>query len=191
MCTTSRILKIIIPVFSFLFCANAYSEQISVQGRAAPHSGIEQMQFYCLLQVETEASEDIYGQFPELVGMLESALNRNLQSKGFQDSKQGACEIEMHYAISVQEQTQLSERRHEGKPARATTDRAGKLRRGSVTINAYNEKTNRKVWTGKATNTKGVYVNLVKTADEDIEAMRQRVNTGIDKLFLRFPKRAQ
>ena len=191
MCTTSRILRIIIPVFSFLFCANAYSEQISVQGRAAPRSGIEQMQFYCLLQVETEASTDIYGQFPELAGMLESALNRNFQAKGFQDSKQGACEIEMHYAISVQEQSQLSERRFDGKPVRATTDRAGKLRRGSVTLNAYDEKSNRKVWTGKATNTEGVYVDLVKTADEDIEAMRQRVNTGIDKLFLRFPKRAQ
>ena len=119
MCTTSRILRIIVPVFSLLFCSHVYSEKISVKGRAAPHSGIEKMQFYCLLQVDAESSKDTYMKFPELTGMLESALNRNFQAKGFrQIIKRGGCDIEMQYSVSIKEQTQLSNKEYDGKPVR-------------------------------------------------------------------------
>ena len=38
---------------------------------------------------------------------------------------------------------------------------------------------------------KGVYINLTQPKDEDMNALRQRVNTAVDKMFKRFPARVK
>ena len=62
---------------------------------------------------------------------------------------------------------------------------------GQLILDAYNKSQNRKIWTGQASNTEGVYINLTQPKDEDMNALRQRVNTAVDKMFKLFPARVK
>ncbi len=168
------------------------AESIKATGRAAPHSGIEQLQSYCTIRNDSEADKGIFNDLPQLVEMIESALDRNFQAKGFNKAVTGTCEIEMHYEVAIEEQQQIKERRYgPATPAQSVTDRKGKLRMGQLILDAYNKSQNRKIWTGQASNTEGVYINLTQPKDEDMNALRQRVNTAVDKMFKRFPARVK
>ena len=179
-------------LFSLLLSFNLQAEEISVKGRAAPKSGIENMTHYCLHQFDNQSVREIYQQYPELEGMILTALHRNFEAKGFQlAADQTACELEMHHMLSVQDQAQLIERSYDRAPVRTVTDREGKLRRGALQLDAYNKETGRKIWTGMAAQTEGRYINLVKTEEVDVERTRKNVDSAVDQLFLRFPARAK
>ena len=196
MITSSSISKTIVPALLLsLFSSSAFSqasgESISVKARSAPKSGIEQMNTYCTFKADAEASKEIYDGFPELAGMVESALERNFQAKGFSKATSGACDIEMHYAVTLQEQRQLSAQKYNVPAVESGMDKKGKMRMGQLDLNAFNKAQNRQIWTGQAANTKGVYINLNKPAEQDMAGVRGRVNVAVDRLFMRFPARAQ
>ncbi|TNF98668.1 MAG: DUF4136 domain-containing protein [Gammaproteobacteria bacterium] len=196
MITSSSIIKTIIPALLLsLLSSSAFSqgsgESISVKARSAPHSGIEQMNTYCTLRADAETSKEIYDGFPELSSMIESALERNFQAKGFSRAASGACDIEMRYAVALQEQRQLSGQKYRSTAVESGMDEKGKLRMGQLDLNAYNKAQSRKIWTGQAANTEGVYINLNKPEEQDMAGVRNRVNVAVDKLFMRFPARAK
>ena len=165
---------------------------VTPQFSAESISGIEQLQSYCTIRNDSEADKGIFNDLPQLVEMIESALDRNFQAKGFNKAVTGTCEIEMHYEVAIEEQQQIKERRYgPATPAQSVTDRKGKLRMGQLILDAYNKSQNRKIWTGQASNTEGVYINLTQPKDEDMNALRQRVNTAVDKMFKRFPARVK
>jgi hypothetical protein len=43
------------------------AESIKATGRAAPHSGIEQLQSYCTIRNDSEADKGIFNDLPQLV----------------------------------------------------------------------------------------------------------------------------
>lgn len=197
--------KVIFPALLLsLSWTSAYSqesgESISAKGRSTPRSGIEQMQTFCILQTDVETSKKYYVEYPKLAPMIESALERNFVAKGFSKASSGNCDIEMHYVVTAQDQIQLggrktpltSDKNLGDVVSGAVVDKKGKMRMGSLHLDAYNKSQNRKVWTGQATNTKGAYIDLNKPTQPDRQAERERVvNTAVDKLFLRFPARAR
>ena len=69
-------------------------------------------------------------------------------------------------------------------------DVGGRLRMGKVELNAFNKKTNRHIWKGEAANVKGVYIDLEKTDNVDMDAVKVRIEGGMKRLFKRFPARA-
>lgn len=174
------------------------AEDLSVKGRAAPRSGIEQMQTFCILKVDAEKSRHLYEEYPGVADIIESAVEKNLVAKGFTKST-GQCDIEMRYNVALQEQHQLSGKRQvdtsgSGAAKRSNDtkiDVGGRLRMGAIDLNAYDKSTNRHIWKGGAVNTKGVYVDLKRPAEADMQGVEERINNAFQRLFLRFPARAK
>jgi hypothetical protein len=172
----------------------AADPEIEVKARSAPRSGIESLNTYCIVKAADEGStqtiNDLSGDFPDLASWIESALERNLVAKGFKNSGNDACDFEMHYQVSMTEQTQLSsKKKYHSTGVTSPMDERAKVRMGSLMLHAYNPAQQRKIWVGQATKTGGTVINLSKPSAPDDNQVQANINTGVDELFLRFPAR--
>ncbi len=193
---TRALLAVMLMLGWSIVIAEPKPSDLSVKGRAAPHSGIENMGTYCIQQTDAEESAHLYKQYPGVEGIIESTLDANLTGKGFTAASGDQCEIEMRYGVALHEQHQLSSKpvhKSESKSERSKDTRidvGGRLRMGKVELNAFDKKTNRHIWKGEAANVKGVYIDLEKTDNIDMDGVRVRIEDGFRRLFKRFPARA-
>jgi len=172
------------------FVSTSQAADVAVKGRSAPHSGIEQMQTFCTLSADADASRDVYDKFPGLAGMIESALDRNFTNKGFTKAAADKCDIEMRYTVATRE-GKLPSRKKYSAGTGALKDDKGKMRMSSLDFDAYNKSQNRRIWTGNAATTAAVHFDPNQKEAPDMENIQQRIDTAIDKLFMRFPARAK
>ena len=177
-----------------LLAAEPKASDISVKGRAAPGSGIEQMKTYCLYKADAEKSADLYKDYQGLQNIIESELDSNFVEKGFTKSSGDRCDIEMRYSVAIDEQFQLKGKRQQAVVYRERDphdrkDVSGRLRMGKIDLDAYEKSTNRHIWKGEAANTKGVYIDLKAPKEVDMAGVKERISVAFKRVFQRFPAR--